>query len=77
MATGKCAFGGKTLALVFKAILDETVPSLCQVEPSLPKNLDDIVGKALCKDREKRYQSAAEMQQDLTAARNNLAGFLG
>jgi serine/threonine protein kinase len=77
MATGKCAFGGKTLALVFKAILDETVPSLCQVEPSLPKNLDDIVRKALCKDREKRYQSAAEMQQDLTAARNYLAGSLG
>jgi len=77
MATGRCAFGGKTLALVFKAILDETVPSLRQVDPSLPKKLDDIVSKALRKERDKRYQSATEMQQDLTTARNHLAGSLG
>jgi serine/threonine protein kinase len=77
MATGKCAFGGKTLALVFKAILDDTVPSLRQVDPSLPQSLEDIVSKALRKEREQRYQSAADIQHDLRAAKDYLAGSLG
>lgn len=65
MATGKPAFHGKTSAVIFKAILDETPESLSQRNPILPARLDDIVNKALEKDRNLRYQSAAELRADL------------
>jgi Tol biopolymer transport system component/tRNA A-37 threonylcarbamoyl transferase component Bud32 len=65
MATGKPAFGGKTSAIIFKAILDETPQALSQRNPILPERLDDIVAKALEKDRNLRYQSAAEIRADL------------
>jgi serine/threonine protein kinase len=65
MATGKPAFSGKTSAIIFKAILDETPLVLSQRNPILPTRLDDIVGKALEKDRNLRYQSAAELRADL------------
>jgi Tol biopolymer transport system component len=65
MATGKPAFGGKTSAIIFKAILDETPLALSQRNPILPERLDDVVSKALEKDRNLRYQSAAELRADL------------
>ena len=69
MATGKPAFSGKTSAIIFKAILDETpvavAVALAQRNPILPERLDDIVGKTLEKDRNLRYQSAAELRADL------------
>jgi eukaryotic-like serine/threonine-protein kinase len=65
MAVGKMAFRGKTSALVCKAILDETPPPLSQANPELPQRLDEIVSKALEKDRGLRYQSAAEIRSDL------------
>ena len=65
MATGKPAFSGKTSAVIFKAILDETPEALSQRNPILPVRLDDIVNKALEKDRGLRYQSAAELRADL------------
>jgi serine/threonine protein kinase/Tol biopolymer transport system component len=65
MATGKMAFPGKTTAMVHKAILDETPPPPSAVVPSLPDQLDHDVGKALEKDRDLRYQSAAELRADL------------
>jgi serine/threonine protein kinase/Tol biopolymer transport system component len=65
MATGKMAFPGKTTAMVHKAILDTLPPSPSQILPSLPADLDHIVGKALEKDRDLRYQSAAEVRADL------------
>lgn len=65
MASGKMAFRGKTSALICKAILDETPPPLSQANPELPQRLDEIVGKALEKDRGLRYQSAAEIRSDL------------
>jgi serine/threonine protein kinase len=73
MATGKLAFGGKTLALVFQAILAEAVPSMRQVVPSLPSQLDAIVSKALQKDRNHRYQSAGELREALRQASHDLA----
>jgi len=63
--TGKMAFPGKTSAIVFKAILDETPPSISGVNPLLPARLDEIVSKALEKDRDLRYQSAADLRTDL------------
>ena len=65
MATGKMAFRGKTSAMICKAILDETPSPLSQANPELPQRLDEIVSKALEKDRELRYQSAAEIRSDL------------
>ena len=65
MATGKPAFHGKTSAVVFKAILDETPAPLFQRNPILPQRLNEVVSKALEKDRNLRYQSAAELRTDL------------
>src|SRR5260370_21496143 len=58
-------FRGKTSAMICKAILDETPSPLSQANPELPQRLDEIVSKALEKDREVRYQSAAEIRPDL------------
>ena len=66
IATGKPAFPGKTSAIVFKAILDGTPTPPSQVAPSLPPQLDQIVAKALEKDRDLRYQSAADLRTDLS-----------
>jgi eukaryotic-like serine/threonine-protein kinase len=65
MATGKMAFPGKTSAIVFKAILDEDPESPSRTNPLTPVQLDDIVGKALEKDKDLRYQSAADIRADL------------
>jgi eukaryotic-like serine/threonine-protein kinase len=65
MAAGKPAFQGKTSAVVFKAILDETPAPLLQRNPILPHRLNEVVSKALEKDRNLRYQSAAELRTDL------------
>jgi serine/threonine protein kinase len=65
MATGKMAFPGKTTAVVYKAILDETPPTPSQAIPTIPEGFDQIVEKAIEKDRDRRYQSAAELRVDL------------
>jgi eukaryotic-like serine/threonine-protein kinase len=65
MATGKAAFPGKTSAIVFKAILDQTPPPPSELNKLLPDRLDEVIGKSLEKDRELRYQSAAELRADL------------
>jgi serine/threonine protein kinase len=65
MTTGKFAFPGKTHALVCRAILEEMPASLQHVNPSLPQRLEEIVNKALRKERELRYQFAAEVSADL------------
>jgi eukaryotic-like serine/threonine-protein kinase len=65
MASGKPAFQGKTSAVVFKAILDEAPPPMLQRNPILPQRLNEVVSKALEKDRNLRYQSAAELRTDL------------
>jgi serine/threonine protein kinase len=71
MATGKLAFPGKTSAVVFKAILDESPPPPTQMVPSLPVQLDQIVEKALDNDRDLRYQSAADLRADLQRMKRN------
>jgi serine/threonine protein kinase len=71
MATGRPAFPGKTSALVFKAILDVTPPAIAQTNAILPSRLDEIITKALEKDRDLRYQSAADLRTDLKRLRRD------
>ena len=73
IVTGKPAFPGKTSAVVFKAILDETPVCPLEVNPALPPKLDDIILKALEKDREIRYQVAAELRGDLKRLQRDLS----
>ena len=65
MATGQRAFGGKTGAEVSAAILHEAPVSPKSLRPEIPDKLEDIILKALEKDRDLRYQSAADLRGDL------------
>jgi serine/threonine protein kinase/Flp pilus assembly protein TadD len=72
MATGIQAFRGATSAVVFNAIFNTHPGPATSVNPELPAGLETIVSKALEKDREFRYQSAAEMRSDLKRLKRDL-----
>jgi steroid delta-isomerase-like uncharacterized protein len=65
MATGRMAFHGNTAAIIYEAILNRAPPPLSRLNPELPPKLEDIINKALEKDRKLRYQNAADIQTDL------------
>jgi serine/threonine protein kinase/Tol biopolymer transport system component len=65
MATGQAAFTGGTSAVIFEAILNRAPAAPSALNPNLPPKLEEIIGKALEKDRELRYQTAAELRADL------------
>ena len=69
MCTGTPAFGGVTLALIFDNILHKEPRSPQLLNPALLPGLEQVVMKALAKDREERYQSAANMRADLRRLR--------
>jgi len=65
MATGRQAFSGNTLAEIFEAILNRTPVAPVRLNPKVPPKLEDIINKALEKDKKLRYQNAADIRTDL------------
>jgi serine/threonine protein kinase/TolB-like protein/tetratricopeptide (TPR) repeat protein len=72
MGTGLVPFRGESSPVIFKAILDETPVSPVRLNPDLPSDFERIVGKALEKDRNLRYQTAADLRADLTRLKRDL-----
>jgi serine/threonine protein kinase/Tfp pilus assembly protein PilF len=65
MAAGRMAFPGNTAAIVHEAILNRAPVPLARVKPEVPPKLEEIINKALEKDRKLRYQNAADIRTDL------------
>ena len=65
MATGTLPFYGESSGVIFKAILDSDPPPAIRFNRDLPAKLEDIINRALEKDRDLRYQHASEMRAEL------------
>jgi serine/threonine protein kinase/tetratricopeptide (TPR) repeat protein len=72
MATGQAPFRGETSGVIFDAIMNRPPVSPVRLNPELPEKLEAVLQKALDKDRNLRYQSAAEMRTDLMRLRREL-----
>src|SRR4030095_16563357 len=72
MATGVLPFKGETSAVMFDSILNRDPAAVNQVNPSLPAELARIIGQALEKDRDLRYQSATDLKTALKRLKRDL-----
>lgn len=74
MATGRQAFSGATSGTVFEAILNRAPVSPVQLNPTLPHKVEEIINKALEKDRGLRYQHASDLRTDLQRLQRDTDG---
>ena len=71
MATGVLPFAGQSSGVIFHAILDRNPVPVARLNPNLPPTLEEIINKALEKDRNLRYQHAADIRADLQHVRRD------
>ena len=72
MGTGKMAFEGSSSGVIFEAILNRMPAPVSMLNPAIPAKLDELITKALEKDRDLRYQTAAELRGDLKRIKRDL-----
>src|ERR1700678_3623551 len=65
MATGRQAFSGPTGGVIIEAVLTRAPAPARNINPNIPEKLEEIINKALHKDKAQRYQHAAEVRNDL------------
>jgi eukaryotic-like serine/threonine-protein kinase len=65
MATGRQAFGGGTGGMIIEAVLTKAPAAARSINSEIPAGLEEIINKALHKDRDQRYQHAADIRSDL------------
>src|SRR5438132_1652522 len=65
MATGQLPFRGDTSGMIFNAILERAPVPPVRINPEVPPKLEEIINRAMEKDRELRYQTASELRTDL------------
>lgn len=73
MTTGRQAFAGRTSGTIQEAILNRPPVAVGRLNPASPSRLDEVINKALEKDRKLRYQSASELRTDLQRLRRDTA----
>jgi eukaryotic-like serine/threonine-protein kinase len=73
MAVGQGAFSGETAQILHAAILNDSPKPVRELNPRVPVRLEEIIGKALEKDRERRYQTASELAADLKRLQERIA----
>src|SRR5499427_968350 len=74
MSTGRLPFSGPTIGALFDAILRQAPIPLLRLNPQLPAEMEQIVNKALEKDRNLRYQTAADLRVDLQRLKRTESG---
>ena len=72
MATGRQAFAGTTWGTIHNAILNREPVAPARVNPDVPARLEEVINRALEKNRALRYQNAADLRADLQRLRRDI-----